>query len=125
MRRTFVGAFRHDRIGPTVHCNVDADMTRAIAYRKRFKAEQPDVHRYRKQNPWSFQPPNGESHAMVHDRIRAWLDEQRQPMVIAGHGVVGRVLRRQILDLEPDEAARYPFPQDKVFVWRDGSETLI
>lgn len=43
MRRTFVGAFRHDRIGPTVHCNVDADMTRAIAFRKRFKAEHPDV----------------------------------------------------------------------------------
>ncbi len=41
--RLLTGAFRHDPTGPTVQCNVDVDMTRAIAYRERFIAEHPDV----------------------------------------------------------------------------------
>ena len=41
-RRAFVGAFRHVNVGPTVHCNVEADMTAAIAFRKRFNAERPE-----------------------------------------------------------------------------------
>ncbi len=42
-RRLSIGAFHRERMGATVHCNVDVDMGAAIAYRKRFKQQRPDV----------------------------------------------------------------------------------
>ncbi len=89
------------------------------------KQKSPDIHRRRKAARWSFAPPEGESHAMVLERILAWLETIETDSFVCAHGVVGRVLRQYFLDLDPDEAASYVFPQDKVFVWRHGHETLI
>lgn len=90
-----------------------------------FKAQFPDAHRYRKQQRWIYRPPEGESHAMVLERILPWLADIRRDTVVCAHGVVGRVLRHHLLGIEANEAASYAFPQDKILVWRDGSETLI
>lgn len=42
-RRTFIGVFSEGNVGPTAHCNVEADMAAATAYRKRFNLERPDA----------------------------------------------------------------------------------
>ena len=42
-RRQFIAAFSHSNVGPTGHCNVEADLTAAIAYRKEFNLRHPDV----------------------------------------------------------------------------------
>ncbi len=85
-----------------------------------FKAADPASHKERKRARWTYCPPQGESHAMVHQRIREWYDTVTADTVVVGHGVVGRVLRYHLLGLDPQEAAEYVFPQDRVFVW-DGS----
>ncbi|MCG6859549.1 MAG: histidine phosphatase family protein [Salaquimonas sp.] len=89
------------------------------------KEQFPDIHRQRKQARWAFQPPKGESHAMVLERILVWLDTLETDTLVCGHGVVGRVLRQHFLDIDPDEAAAYPFPQDKVFIWQPGREEQV
>jgi broad specificity phosphatase PhoE len=72
-----------------------------------------------------FQPPQGESHEMVHKRIREWFNTIERDTVVIGHGVVGRVLRYHLLGLEPDTAAEYIFPQDRIFVWNEEGEKLV
>ncbi len=90
-----------------------------------FKIADPASHRLRKQTRWTFTPPNGESHAMVHKRISAWYASVTRDCVVVGHGVVGRVLRYHMLNLDPDIAADYTFAQDKVFIWDGVSEKLV
>jgi len=89
------------------------------------KAKFPEMHRRRQRERWAFAPPRGESHAMVQKRMVPWLETLRADTLICGHGVVGRALRQHILGIDPDEAAAYAFPQDKIFIWRDGSETQL
>lgn len=90
-----------------------------------FKLADPASHRLRKVQRWTFTPANGESHEMVHRRIIPWHDSVTADSIVVGHGVVGRVLRYHMLDLHPDEAADFGFPQDKVFIWQDGTEKLV
>ena len=90
-----------------------------------FKAADPQTHRRRKSERWTFRPNNGESHAMVLHRIDEWLSQLERDSVIVGHGVVGRVLRYRLLGLEENEAAGFVFPQDRVFVWKDGAENQV
>lgn len=90
-----------------------------------FKARFPEVHRHRKRERWHFRPPGGESHAMVLERVLPWLHALERDTVVSAHGVVGRVLRHHLLGIEPNAAAAYAFPQDRICVWRDGVETLV
>ncbi|MCU0790301.1 MAG: histidine phosphatase family protein [Nitratireductor sp.] len=90
-----------------------------------FKAADPASHKQRKRERWNFCPPQGESHAMVHRRIREWYETVNADTIVVGHGVVGRVLRYHLLGLDPDEAAEYIFPQDRVFVWDGTGEKLF
>jgi broad specificity phosphatase PhoE len=90
-----------------------------------FKASDPQNHRRRKRERWTYRPPQGESHAMVLERVLPWLDEIDRDTFVSAHGVIGRVLRQHLIGIEPNEAAAYAFPQDCICVWRDGKETLV
>lgn len=90
-----------------------------------FKASDPETFRRRKAERWAFCPPGGESHEMVAARIDPWLDTLSGDYVVAGHGVVGRVIRQRMLDLPLNEAAEFAFPQDSVFIWSRGDEKRI
>jgi probable phosphoglycerate mutase len=90
-----------------------------------FKRTDPASHRRRKNTRWEFQPPEGESHAMVHARIRPWYETLERDCIVVGHGVVGRVLRYHVLGLDPDLAAGFVFPQDRVFLWDGAGEKLV
>jgi broad specificity phosphatase PhoE len=61
----------------------------------------------------------------VLERVRSWADELDGDTVVAGHGVVGRVLRHLLAGVERETAAGFVFPQDRLFVWCDGSEELV
>ncbi|MEM7215112.1 MAG: histidine phosphatase family protein [Pseudomonadota bacterium] len=91
------------------------------------KQQNRELYYFRKQNAWSFRPENGESQEDVLSRIAEWhqsLDANRKYIVTA-HGAVGRVMRHHVAGVPTDEVARYPFPQDKVFLFSDGTEQLI
>lgn len=90
-----------------------------------FKATNREAHQERKRNRWHFQPPGGESHDMVLKRITEWSNGLEKDTVVAGHGVVGRALRHLLAGIEQETAAAFAFPQDKIFIWRDGKEEQV
>jgi probable phosphoglycerate mutase len=71
-------------------------------------------------NKWTYLPPGGESYAMLSARIIAWLETVDRPLVVVAHGGVGRVLRAHLLGLDKAVSVAENFPQDRVFLWRDG-----
>ena len=91
------------------------------------KQKDRDLYYFRKQNAWSFRPDNGESQQDVLIRIKDWYKslEPEGKYVVAAHGAVGRVVRHYLAGRPTDDVARYPFPQDRVFVFSDGGEQII
>ncbi len=89
------------------------------------KAQNRERYYYRKNNPWTFRPIDGESHEDVLKRVSQWHSTIKEDCVVAAHGAVGRVLRYYLLGLDEAEAARFPFPQDKICVIRHGHEEFV
>jgi broad specificity phosphatase PhoE len=76
---------------------------------------------HRERDKWGFLPPGGESYDMLSMRVLVWLATLIDPSVIVAHGGVGRVLRRHLLGLDRTESVTENFPQDRVFLWKDGA----
>jgi probable phosphoglycerate mutase len=74
----------------------------------------------RDSNKWDFLPPGGESYHMLSVRIIGWVETLERPSVVVAHGGVGRVLRAHLLGLDKLASVSADFPQDRVFLWRDG-----
>lgn len=90
------------------------------------KAQDRELYYYRKQNAWTFRPEGGESQMDVKHRVFEWYQslEPDGKYIITAHGAIGRVVRHLLAGFSPDEVSRFAFPQDKVFRFEDGSETL-
>ena len=56
------------------------------------KAMDPWAATAREGNKWTFQPPGGDSYAMLADRLRPWLDTIERDTLVVSHGGVARVL---------------------------------
>ena len=94
--------------------------------RTEFKAQNRELYLYRKANAWTFKPQDGESHEGIIARLTEWrtsLDQDAKYVVVA-HGAVGRVVRHLLAGLSPEELCGVMFPQDKVFKFHNGVETL-
>ena len=78
------------------------------------KIDDPQAHRRRRADKWSYQPPGGESYAMLSERVRAWFVEIARPSIVVAHGGVSRVLRGHIDGLSPAETMLLDVPQDRV-----------
>jgi probable phosphoglycerate mutase len=85
------------------------------------EARDPGWLQLRDANKWSFLPPGGESYQMLSRRAMTWLDTVRQPTVVVAHGGIVRVLLIKLAGLDPNEAVALDIPQDKVYLWKDGS----
>jgi probable phosphoglycerate mutase len=79
----------------------------------------------RQADKWDFQPPGGESYAMLSKRIVGWLETIDRPSVVVSHGGVGRVLRAHLLNLDPWKTVVEDFPHNRVFLWRDGKGSWL
>ena len=88
-------------------------------------ASDPELVAQRRSDTWGFVPPQGESYAMLSQRISGWLAEQTEPSVSVIHGGVIRVLRGLLEDIAPAEIPRLDVPQDVVYLWKDGKLSLI
>ena len=86
-----------------------------------------DPHHFarRRADVWRFIPLGGESYELLSERVGAWFATLDRPAVVVAHGGVGRVLRHQLLGIDPHLAVSEFFPQDKVFHWQGGAETVI
>ena len=79
----------------------------------------------READKWGFEPPEGESYHDLADRVGSWFDELTRPTVAVAHGGVGRVLRKNLLDLDPHEIVSFNFPQDQILVLEKGQERWL
>ena len=84
------------------------------------EARDPGWSRTRHANKWNYLPPGGESYAMLSVRIVGWFETLTADTVVVAHGGVGRVLRAHLLGLDKEASVSEDFPQDRVFLWRDG-----
>ena len=69
---------------------------------------------------WGWRPRDGESYAMLTDRIAGWLAEVQEDCVVASHGAVSRALRGLVLSLDKDAITGLEVPQDRILVLRLG-----
>lgn len=74
----------------------------------------------RERDKWGFLPPNGESYAILLDRIDAWLATLERPTFAVSHGGVGRVVRARLLGADRAKAVAAHFPQDRLLVIEGG-----
>jgi broad specificity phosphatase PhoE len=74
---------------------------------------------------WRFVLPGGESYEILSKRVSDWLTKLERPTLVVAHGGVGRVMRHQLLGLDPQSVLVGVFPQDKVFRWQNGTESVF
>jgi broad specificity phosphatase PhoE len=76
--------------------------------------------RDRRKDRWGFAPKDGESYAMLADRLRPWLDTVNEHAFVISHGGVARVLMVLIAGVPPAKAVDTPILQGKAIVFENG-----
>ncbi|MFO1161040.1 MAG: histidine phosphatase family protein [Reyranellaceae bacterium] len=94
------------------------------------EARWPGAMAARRQDHWSYQPPGGESYAMVVERARPAFDDivalaQEQPVAVFAHGGVGRVLRGLFLDAPQVEILKMDQPQNAFYRLHGGAAARV
>jgi broad specificity phosphatase PhoE len=74
---------------------------------------------------WGFVPPDGESYAMLRDRIAGWLETIRQDVVVVSHGGVARVLCVLMAGLAETQAADADIWQGRLLLFRSDTAEWI
>lgn len=74
----------------------------------------------RERDKWNFVPPDGESYAMLRERIRPVVAEIVRPTVLVSHGGVARVLLNLLVGMAEHEAPRADIWQGRVLVIEGG-----
>ncbi|ODN70955.1 histidine phosphatase family protein [Methylobrevis pamukkalensis] len=87
---------------------------------KDIEASRPHEVAPRKAAPFTHAPPNGESYAMLTERVAAFLAGVDGPAVIVSHGGVSRAVRGLLAGLPGEEIVHLPVPQDSFFFWENG-----
>jgi probable phosphoglycerate mutase len=85
------------------------------------KARDPWAARAREGDKWTFQPPGGESYAMLADRLRPWLAGLSRETLIVSHGGVARVLMALIGGSPITTAPLRDIHQGRVLIFEAGA----
>ena len=85
------------------------------------KAVDPWAARAREGGKWHFQPPGGESYAMLADRLRPWLATISRETLVVSHGGVARVLMALIGGVSTAQAPMADIHQGRVLIFETGS----
>jgi broad specificity phosphatase PhoE len=95
--------------------------------RAEIAARDPELWRWREADRWRNPPPQGESHAMLADRARSWLESVagRPRLIVIGHGAWGRALRGVYQNLMPERIDALDEPQDALFRLAAGAVVRI
>ncbi len=113
-----------EALGPTVKEWRTDDRLREISWgrwegltRTEIAAREPELWSWREADRWRHPPPEGESHAMLADRARSWLESVADlpRLIVVGHGAWGRALRGVYQDLRPEQIDALDEPQDALF----------
>jgi len=74
----------------------------------------------READKWGCVPPEGESYAMLCERVATWLAELAGPSVVVAHGGVARALMVLIGSEDPLRAAKVEVRQGSVLLFEQG-----
>ena len=89
------------------------------------KAMDPWAAKAREGDKWLFQPPGGESYAMLADRLRPWLATVAGDTVVVSHGGVARVLMAMIGGIPVSDAPMMDIHQGRVLIFQNGSRRWL
>ncbi|MBO88118.1 MAG: fructose-2,6-bisphosphatase [Rickettsiales bacterium] len=83
----------------------------------------PGIYERRRENKWEFQPPNGESYALLSKRVEKWLayTSEDDKLIVVSHGATGRAIRGVYGKMEPGAAISLSEPQDAFFLLSMGN----
>ena len=81
--------------------------------------------RTRRKDKWIFVPPQGESYAMLAERVRPWLDGLTGDAFVVSHGGVARALMTLIAGVAPAKAADAPITQGRALCFENGGYRWI
>ena len=86
--------------------------------RTEIESKWPGIYDRRRENKWEFQPPNGESYALLSNRVEKWLAETSEDdkLIVISHGASGRAIRGVYGKMEPGAAIGLSEPQDAFFL---------
>jgi broad specificity phosphatase PhoE len=95
--------------------------------RAEIAVREPELWQWREADPWRHPPPGGESHAMLTERARSWLEDVAglPRLIVVGHGAWGRALRGVYEGLSIADAMALDEPQDALFRLAGGTVARI
>jgi probable phosphoglycerate mutase len=79
----------------------------------------------RERNKWAYVPPQGESYAMLQERVRPFLASLTRPSAIVAHGGVARAFLVLVTGLSQRNGASADIWQGRVLVIADGRAAWI
>jgi broad specificity phosphatase PhoE len=74
---------------------------------------------------WNYVPADGESYAMVGERLRAWIAGIDQPTVAVSHGGVARVLIHMLAGVSTVDLPLLEITQGRVLVFEGGGHRWV
>ena len=80
----------------------------------------PDIAKARDADRWGYVPPDGESYALLAQRVRPWLQSLSGDTLVVSHGGVGRVLLSELSGVDPGDAPTAEITQGRVLVFDNG-----
>ena len=81
--------------------------------------------RAREADKWGYAPPNGESYAMLSERVARWLASLDGPTFIVAHGGTLRALLHLLAGLPSHDAPHLAVPQDRVILFTQSAVLTI
>jgi probable phosphoglycerate mutase len=81
------------------------------------RAADPTAVRQRRLDTWHFVPPEGESYAMLRNRVEPWLEALRGNAVVVAHGGIARVFLVELAGMAPNAAATAAIYQGRLLVF--------
>jgi probable phosphoglycerate mutase len=89
------------------------------------KAHSPYMAAEREADKWSLQPPEGESYAMLSERIGPWLETLERDTIAVAHGGVARCLMHLVGGAPKERAPALDIWQGRVLVFGKGEYRWI
>lgn len=85
----------------------------------------PQAARAREADKWGYVPPEGESYAMLSERVSGWLRTLDAPTFVVAHGGVLRALLYLLAGLPSHDAPHLAVPQDRVILFTEQAVLTI
>lgn len=88
---------------------------------REIRKREPAVAQLRAADRWGSVPPDGESYAMVAERVKPWVNSLTGDSLVVAHGGIGRVLLYLLTKMDPADATLAVIQQGKVLILEGGA----